>query len=133
MGRYAYFTTGLEYKFAFGVQESLDITEFYGAWRKNMDEYENSISWTEDEDKEMILEKLERMQKENIMLPIIQFEQYKPSIQGTYEIRDYFYEIESTLYFGSKEGNKNFYKYLLGCLIYHQLTYIENLSCDFEF
>jgi hypothetical protein len=134
MGRYARFTTGFEYKFAFGVQESLDITEFYGAWKKNMDEYENSISWIEDEDKEMIFEKLDKMKKENPILPEICWEIYKPSMEGTYELRDFFYEkvpqgIDST----TTHNGMMFYKYLLGCLIYHQLTYSEDLSCDFEF
>ena len=132
MGRYAEFITGFSYKFAFGVQDSLDITEFYGAWRKNMEEYENSISWTAEEDKEMIFEKLERMQKENIMLPVVQFELYKPSMQGTHDLREFFCEKELKLMFASNDAAKNFYKYILGCFIYHQLTYTEDLSCDFE-
>ncbi len=53
MGRYAFFSTGLEYKFGFASQSSYDITEFYGVWQQDFRYSENDISWSQ-EDKEKI-------------------------------------------------------------------------------
>ncbi len=121
MGRYAEFETGFSYKFGFASQSSYDITEFYGVWEKDLNYSENDISWTQD-DKEKIFEKLRSMQKENLSLPDINFDMFPLSLQGTNELREFFYKV----------GCQDF-KYELGCYIYHQLLYTEHLKCSFEF
>lgn len=45
MGRYAFFSTGFEYKFWFGLQNSLDILNFGGTSRNSRGE-DGAIEWT---------------------------------------------------------------------------------------
>lgn len=132
MGRFATFNTGFEYKFAFAIQSSWDITEFYG----NCIEDSFHVTWTAEEDKEKIQTKLDNLQKTKKFLPEILLDQFKPSTQGTIELYYFLHEknpfktIQMERNPTSKE--KLFYKYLLGCLIYHQLSYVDTLECDFE-
>jgi hypothetical protein len=57
MGRYAFFSTGISYKFAFAIQCSTDITLFGGSPRYNQGA-DSMIEWKDDLDNHYILEKL---------------------------------------------------------------------------
>lgn len=103
MGRYAFFNTEFEYKFAFGVQDSNDIQLFGGIG------HEGVHTWSE-EDKPYIYELLKDLH--------IDFEKYINNIDGTYE-------LEKDLHIDSTRK--------LGCLIYHQLLYTEELTCEYEY
>ena len=105
MGRYAFFNTGLEYKFKFGSQDSIDITGFGGEIIE-----ETTHKWTET-DKVYILEKLDGL--------TIDFDKYEKDIYGTYDLEEFL-------------TNRIHYTYLLGCLIYHQLLYTDELICEYE-
>ena len=99
MGRYAFFNTEYEYKFAFGVQDSSDILLFGGIGEEGIH------TWTQ-EDKTYILQKLIS----------IDFEKYEKNVHGTYAL----------------EGDVSDYTQKLGCVIYHQLLYIDELTCEYE-
>ena len=99
MGRYAFFNTEYEYKFAFGVQDSSDILLFGGEGE------EGCHTWTQ-EDKTYILKNL---------MPI-NFEKYEKNVHGTYAL----------------EADISDHTQKLGCVIYHQLLYIDELTCEYE-
>lgn len=128
MGRYAYFSTGVEHKFWFSVQESSDILQFYGESNITYDDdngnnYEHI--WEAKYDRERLLHKLNRIQKEHD-LPVIDWNQYPNTTEGTNKLR---FEL-----FGmNPSGNlKIMAFYLLGAVIYHQLLYTERLTCQYE-
>ena len=130
MGRYAFFNTGFEYKFWFGTQPSEDILEFYGDFDK--DSYDNQsgqyiISWEASLDKDRIRKRLDKMTVKHSGLPVVGWTNFPPHLDGTYTLRDYV----TTNTTGIVDA-KVHAKYVLGCLIYHQLTYKEELECDFE-
>ena len=116
MGRYAFFNTDFEYKFGFGYQHSRDILLFGG----NYDDGE-TITWSQIE-QTSILDELEHF---SFALP--DFEKFEKNVHGTYELR---WHIEE-----NNKNTKNYVllsRFLLGCLIYHQLSYEPNLSASFE-
>lgn len=102
MGRYAFFNSEFEYKFAFGVQESSDIELFGGVG------HEGIHTWTQD-DRTYILSTLSTLN--------IDFEAYEKNLDGTYALQNDL-NLDCTL--------------KLGCLIYHQLLYTDVLSCEYE-
>ena len=104
MGRYAFFNTDFEYKFGLGVQDSRDILEFGG----KLIDVCGIIQWTQN-DKEFILDEL------NIDKSF--FDKYEKNVSGTWKL------------YGIREDN---YKEILGCVIYHQLLYMDVLECEFE-
>jgi len=125
MGRYAYFNTGFEYKFAFAVQSSDDILYFGG----QQDTYINEvgmgfITWKMNEDLSLILSELESMAKE-VERPLPNFDGYDYTIGGTYNLKHFLSGVLDFDYILS-------YRFLLGCLIYHQLLYIPTLTVSFE-
>jgi hypothetical protein len=123
MGRYAFFNTGIEYKFAFGVQSSEDILEFGGYANIQPNKDIGNIKWNL-LDITYILEVLETLAKElEVSLP--NFKGYDLTVGGTYNLKNFL------------GNNLNFdyiisYCFLLGCLIYHQLLYTEELTAEFE-
>ena len=127
MGRYANFNTGVEYKFAFGIQPSEDMTTFGGMVNDTDDEQYNSYYaghlW---EDKEEVFCYLVKFDKE-FVLP--NFEKYEKSMEGTYKMLS-----DEPFHFNEdKEENKeNICRFILGCVIYHQLLYQSNLSVTYE-
>lgn len=131
MGRYAFFNTGFEYKFAFGIQSSYDIETFRG---RDISVYDDdgetktpSIEWNSDE-KEEVLEVLKEISEENcIELP--KFEDIPKNIDGTYLVDEY---IKWTDTMTSNFGEP-YYRFLLGCLIYHQLLYTDILTVEYEY
>ena len=102
MGRYAFFNTGFEYKFAFGVQSSTDIQLFGGIGEDGLH------TWTQD-DKTYIINLLSKLE--------IAFENYEKTIDGTYALED---DLEID------------HRIKLGSLIYHQLLYTDELTCTYD-
>jgi hypothetical protein len=114
MGRYAFFNTGLEYKFAFGIQDSLDMTKFEGSAFYGRDEDHLIHKWDKI-DAEKIKEKLKEY-----LYDEIDFSKYTNNLDGTYKLR---WDIQDKC---------SDYKYILGCIIYHQLQYVDNLEVNYE-
>jgi len=118
MGRYAFFSTGFEYKFAFAIQESDDILKFGGFHTS-----ECEMKWISS-DADFILKRLRQMEKV-FGWPEFDFAKISKNLDGTEEIycnRGTYLDLSS----------KYTYEYLLGLLMYHQLLYTEILTCHFE-
>ena len=110
MGRYCFFTTGFEYKFAFGVQESSDILLFGGEAGVEVH------TWTQKD-----IPFIAAMVKD-----VCDFEKYDKNLDGTYELEE---DLEKYL-----DNNLEIYYTLrLGCFIYHQLLYTDVLTCEYEY
>lgn len=134
MGRYAFFNTGFEYKFAFACQNSGDILLFGGLGNFRGDitseyfeeeEYQDPYHEWSQEDKKIILSRLKQL-AEKLSLEMINFEGFAKNLDGTYELREALYDrIEG-------KDEKIGYMYLLGCLIYHQLLYTDKLTVHYE-
>lgn len=124
MGRYANFNTGFEYKFVFAIQPSDDIKEFGGEVNNSDDEeynyYYTGHVWTE-QDKDTILSILKNF-GEGFRVP--DFSNYECSVIGTTSLYEDFYD--------SSNKNNRSPKFILGCLIYHQLLYEPDLSVQYE-
>ncbi len=144
MGRYAFFNTGLEYKFVFATQDSKDILQFGGWFRltgtppgvdvqyqTDTGRFNNSwtenptVKWSAAEDGPRILEKIRSM--EHILgYPECYFNAISADLDGTHELKDLV----------SKQRSHDIaahFRYILGCLIYHQLLYTPVLQAHFEF
>jgi hypothetical protein len=126
MGRWAYFNTGLEYKFSFGSQESSDILDFGGIssefQRVNEDEYyyiPTDVTWSAEELPTIneILEELEKAEG----IQRTSFEKFPFTLDGTNDLYTFLCD----------QGNISS-KYRLGLLIYHQLQYETILNASFE-
>ena len=144
MGRYAFFNTGLEYKFVFATQDSEDILQFGGWFRlavpppgvdvqyqPDTGRFNNSwtenpiVKWSAAENGPQILEKLRQIEH-TLGYPECDFNAVSADLDGTHELKD-------TLY-GKKPHNITaHFRYILGCLIYHQLLYTPVLQVHFEF
>ena len=111
MGRYANFNTGLEYKFAFGIQSSGDMQEFEGVSYYGRDADTLIHKWKKS-DEALIKEKLKEY--------FIDINIYENNIEGTHKLKSDLYNIKMN------------YTYILGHLIYHQLQYVEELSVEYE-
>jgi hypothetical protein len=125
MGRYAFFNTGLEYKFGFGIQTSGDIKRFGGFDNNSID---NPIHVWSQEDKEYILGILKDMEKGYDILPI-DFSEFENSLKGTNRVHSKLLENISK----KCEDAELYYKYYLGAIIYHQLLYTRILTAEYEY
>jgi hypothetical protein len=130
MGRYAYFNTGFEYKFAFGVQGTHDIETFGGTdtsiYDTSGDLEEAKREWKQ-EDKEYILERLKELADENqFEVPV--FTEIEKTIEGTYLMSEYI-RVHRAI---TSEIGEPYYTFRLGCFIYHQLSYMDVLTVSYE-
>ena len=122
MGRYAFFNTGFQYKFAFAVQESTDILKF-GGTPEFAYEGDHKHSWTI-KDREPLLNRLRDLEI-SLGLPELKFEPYEKTLEGTSDLRHDLWD--------SVVSNAELMEtYRLGCLIYHQLLYTLDLNCIYE-
>jgi hypothetical protein len=128
MGRYAFFNTGFEYKFAFAEQPSADILLFEGtaAAADSAEEMEAGgaqpqITWTA-EDISPLLVSLQCL-ADDWALETPNFSDYEKTVDGTWR-------LGSTLRDRLRGPNANAYR--LGCLIYHQLLYKCPLQATWE-
>lgn len=125
MGRYAYFNTNFEYNFAFAIQSTQDILCFGGEQCIPYSEIgESSITWRLNDHLSFILAELESMAKE-IERPLPNFDGYDYTVGGTYNLNN---SLSNSLDFEYILS----YRFLLGCLIYHQLMYAPTLTVNFE-
>ncbi len=122
MGRYAFFNTGLEYKFTFAVQSSSDMLEF-GGTSEQSSTYDFIHSW-EQKEAPSILDQIRGLE-DKFGLPELDFKAFSNNLDGTSEIRHRLWE-----YLDMSEENHCLYQ--LGCIIYHQLQYQPNLRVTFE-
>lgn len=127
MGRYAFFSTGFEYKFWFGIQGSAQIQWFGGYvsledW--NTDEFEHT--WEAEDDAAVALGEIRKLEVEH-KIPAIDFEPFEKSLDGTHALRNFLRNhIPNTI-------NENTQAlYMLGCIIYHQITYTPKLTVTYE-
>lgn len=125
MGRYAFFSTDLEYKFAFGVQASEDMQEFGGRELPDTRGSHARHAWTAD-DIEPIREAL-RDYEEHYDIKIPSVDNYTKNLDGTHELR---YDMEKQN--RQCDAGATFYTALLGALILHQLLYEPNLTVSYE-
>lgn len=122
MGRYAFFNTGFEYKFWFAIQPSEDILDF-GGEPSFVYEGPPSHKWTPF-DKKRIEKKMKEIE-ECFGLEKVSFDLYEKSIDGTNSLYDNLVNM--------KFGDARFQsKYILACLLYHQLLYKDSLTCTYE-
>ena len=119
MGRFAFFSTGIEYKFRFGEQCSSDMTKFKGKLYNGSDEDNMVQRWVKSEDEPLIKEIL-KVFSLNLGLDEIDINSFSKDIDGTYKLR---YHLEKLT---------DNYTFILGYIIYHQLQYVDNLSVNFE-
>lgn len=114
MGRYAFFNTGLEYKFKFALQSSNDMLCFEGLSYNGRYEDELTHIWKKT-DEIKIKEKLD-----NCFETEIDITKFEKNLSGTYDLREHLDAITDN------------YTYVLGYLIYHQLQYVDELSVNYE-
>jgi hypothetical protein len=114
MGRYAFFNTGLEYKFKFALQSSEDMLYFAGVSYNGRDENELVHIWNKT-DLIKIKEKLYDYYAEEVDLT-----KFEKNLSGTYDLKYHLEQITDN------------YTYVLGYLIYHQLHYVDELSVNYE-
>jgi hypothetical protein len=127
MGRYAFFKTGFEYKFRFGVQKSEDIRRFgglidYSTYSKTG---ELSHTWSP-QDIPQIEEELKRI-LEWLGTEPVDVSLYEKNLQGTYHLMSDLYDLYKT-----DHNEEIIAPYILGTCIHHQLLYEEALSAQYE-
>lgn len=132
MGRYAFFSTGYEYKFAFGIQSSQDILAF-GGWLRmkhglgsdsdsDSADYEEHVRWDQ-EDLELIHKKLTSYSGQT--LPDIAT--YEKTLEGLERFRRTIQASQE-----NKPDAEENTQFLLGALIYFQLHMAPTLNATFE-
>ena len=127
MGRYAFFTTGFEYKFRFGVQHSSDILCFGGFDCGDPDPSTGHylIGWNQSDMKKME-ESLKDLEL-NLDIKPIDSSSYPLNLQGTYALCHDLYELYSIY-----QPEETVAQYILGRIIHHQLLYAKELSAHYE-
>lgn len=126
MGRYVFFNTGKEYKFCFAVQPSQDIHCFGGFDNNSID---NPIHVWSQEDNEYILGILKDME-EGYQISPTDFSKFENTLEGTKLLYNKIYE-DMKIY--KSNPCPEYYKYMLGALIYHQLLYTNILTAEYEY
>lgn len=133
MGRYAHFNTGLDYKFAFGIQPSEDITTFGGTVEEFYEDNEDNEhiehilrchSWCR-EDRDTVWRELSEF--EGFIMP--NFDSYERDMEGSSNIYRDVFELNTD----DVSKYHLLSRFCLGCLIYHQLSYCNELNCFYEF
>jgi hypothetical protein len=127
MGRYAYFSTGFEYKFRFGVQNSTEILSFAGLAYKESDPQTGLYLHIWDQTDTKPIDGSLKQMEQTLGFDPLDLTSFPPSLQGTYALRQ---TLESLYELGLPEDL--IARYILGCCIFHQLLYAETLRADFE-
>lgn len=125
MGRYIFFSTGYEYKLVFALQPSEDITLFGGSCRRN-EKGELFLEWTA-ADIPKVDQRLTYLENA-FMMDRPDFANYEKTLDGTYDMKDAF--LKRYTHHTMDEIKA---RYVLGLVIYHQLSYQCPLTahCDF--
>lgn len=120
MGRYAFFNTGLEYKFAFGIQSSQDI-QLFG--QEDLEAAEPTQRWTAADVPEIL--RILGEWEEFFGFDPVNVEEFPATLEGTYMLKNY-------LVWRNSYNEIVYYRYLLTALILHQLQYEPNLEAHYE-
>jgi hypothetical protein len=120
MGRYAFFNTGLEYKFAFGIQSSQDI-QLFG--QEDLEAAEPTQRWTAADAPEIL--RILGEWEEFWGFDPVNVEEFPATLEGTHMLRNY-------LVWRNSYSDIMYYRYLLTALIFHQLQYEPNLEAHYE-
>ena len=154
MGRYACFSTGIEYKFAFATQCSSDITTFGGTALECSEGGRGKHEWQAG-DKEGIVKALEAMQAEKTWLVHDKdVDDFAASSEGTWDLLQYLERVRVPgqqptdqdpahwlrmldAILGAQHpyemGVQSKFRYVLGKVILHQLSYAALPLCvDYE-
>ena len=126
--RHAFFSTGLKYEFMDSIQPSSDIRAFGGiitTSNKDLNRGHYKHSWNYEKDAPIMFEILK---EDSDMLP--DFNAFPTNLTGTCELRKWFYKLKNDQY-GDFLWDW-YYKFELGCVIYHQLLYEPNLYVSYE-
>jgi hypothetical protein len=125
MGRYISFNSGVEYKLVFGVQENQDIDYYGGRHVFNEDEGTFDTMWLES-DIQFVEQRLMEMEYAYLFdRPMLM--NYAKNADGTQELKHDFWKKYD--YYKIDELKA---RYLLGLMLYHQLSYTFPLvaKCD---
>lgn len=114
MGRYAFFTTGIEYKFKFGIQSSSDMLDFEGLSYYGTDDDRMIHIWKKTDEVKIKQKLYDFFQNE------IDLTKFQKNIDGTSDLREHLETITDD------------YTMILGYMIYHQLQYVDELRVDYE-
>ena len=116
MGRYLFFNTGCEYKFIFGVQETTDIEFFGGNWTLNEETGDIDRIWSETDIPEVNQRLLEMEYAYLFHRPTLSA--YEQTPDGTDILKHDFWTQHKYHMIDELKA-----RYLLGLVIYHQLSY----------
>jgi hypothetical protein len=123
MGRYATFSTGLEYKFLFAIQESSDINLF-GGLERNRRMNDAIIQWNA-LDRESALKTISQWLDSDALTIRDWIQTFENTVQGSYTILSQKEEMP-----GWPSDCAMQARVTLGVLIYHQLGYQPDLHCS---
>ena len=116
MGRYLFFNTGVDYKFMYGVQENTDIEFYGGQWALNEETGAFDMIWEEKDiatvnERLMELEFAYLLDRPNLSI-------YEKTSEGTTNLKHDFWHKHNYHMIDEFKA-----RYLLGLVIYHQLSY----------
>lgn len=114
MGRYCFFNTGMEYKFAFAVQSSGDILLFGGKPFTSDGDYGHIWTAADKEEIEKILDGIAKV----FGIEEVGLRSFSADVKGTWVLRT---ALE-----------KELPTYILGAIILHQLLYCSPLVARYE-
>ena len=132
MGRDAFFSTGLERRFTFAVQESSDIRYFGGVNVTTADDLNHGNyrhTWSAERDCKDILITLQSYLV-GTSLTVPDFSAFSADLEGTHALRLWLHNREKV--YCEWLGGKKYYAFELGCVIYHQLKYAPTLEAHYE-
>jgi hypothetical protein len=116
MGRYVSFNSGVEYKLVFGVQENQDIDYYGGCHVFNEEEGTFDTIWLES-DIQLVEQRLIEMEYAYLFdRPLLS--NYEKTASGTHELK---HELWNKYDYYKIDKLKA--RYLLGLILYHQLSY----------
>ena len=129
MGRYAKFSTGVEYKFAFALQNSADMQEWFGVTLVPLKGSSQGYHvWYEWDDAQLIWNALCKE-----MPNVSEFEafvkRFASTTKGTEELRWQAYNWISERFSNAELT----VRLVLGCMIWHQLQYCNTLFVAYAF
>ena len=123
MGRWAFFNTGIEYKFALAVQPSGDILRFSG-----MDITEEEGEWRHLWVRKWHLESAKALlSNAKGIFQEPKWDSYPETKEGTSDLLRDLYDTV-----GTGECDESVYRFILGCSIVHQLMYMPVLTANYE-
>lgn len=123
MGRWAFFNTGVEYKFAFATQPTADILRFSG-----LDITEEEGDWRHIWIRKWHLESVHAL-LHNVkgLFQEPKWDSYPETKEGSESLLK---DLRATLV--TTDCEESIHRYILGCVILHQLRYTPVLTVTYE-